>query len=167
TRWRDGLEWMGRHLPAGSVVLSDPVTSYTIPMTTSHYVVTLLDQHSSPNDSSALRRLLDSRDALDPYATWERTRAIVRRYGVDAIALNDRFPAPPNPSFWGPEHGWYVAARARLDRMPGVFTRVWDTGDFVVYRVRREALDTLATPVPPRPVVPPFAPGRGPLARHR
>ena len=157
TRWSDALSWMERELPAGRVVLSDPVTSYSIPMMTRHYVATLVDQHSSPNDSLALTRLLDARDALDPYGSWDRTREVVRRYGVDVIALNDRFASIPRLDYWTPYPGWYAAARARLDRHPAAFERLFDTGDFVVYRLREAALDTLRGPAPARPYVAPWS----------
>ena len=90
-RWRGALAWMDAHLPAGSVVLSDQATSYSIPMMTRHYVETRMDQHSSPSDSLALTRIMDARDALDPDSPWSRTRQVVERWGVTAIALNNRF----------------------------------------------------------------------------
>jgi hypothetical protein len=159
TPWADALAWMDRSLPPGSVILSDPATSYSVPMHTRHYVMTLSDQHSSPNDPLALTRIMDARDALEPHATWSRVREVVARYGVDAVALNGRFPEPPSLDYWKPTPEWFAAARARLDGVPGAFERVFDTGDFVVYRVRRAALDTLAVPVPPRPYVLPWEPG--------
>ena len=165
-RWEDALTWMDAHLPAGSIVLSDPTTSYSVPMMTRHYVATLVDQHSSPSDPHALRRILDARDALDPYAGWERTREVVRAYGVDAIALNDRFATPPSQHYWATEPEWFGPARARLDAAPDAFERVFDTGDFVVYRIRRSALDTLSGPPMPRPFVRPFVSGRAPIARR-
>jgi hypothetical protein len=84
-------------------------------MLTRHYVVTLMDQHSSPNDSLALTRILDARDALDPWGSWARMREVVTRYGVDAIVLNDRITEPLMFDYWSPNHEWFVAARARLD----------------------------------------------------
>jgi hypothetical protein len=165
-RWADALGWMDARLPAGTVVLSDPATSYSVPMMTRHYVVTLLDQHSSPNDSLALTRILDSRDALDPWGSWARLREVAARYGVGAVALNDRFAEPPMLDYWSPRHAWFAAERARLDREPAAFERVFDSGDFVVYRVRRAALDTLATTVPPRPFVLPWQPAIGPPERQ-
>src|SRR5262249_60504410 len=80
-RWREGLRWLDTHLPPGQVVLSDPATSYGVPMFTRHYVQTLVDQHSSPSDSLALTRILEARDALDPYADWASTHAVVKRWG--------------------------------------------------------------------------------------
>lgn len=165
-QWRAPLEWMDRHLPDGQVVLSDPATSYAVPMLTRHYVATLVDQHSSPSDSLALRRILDARDALDPYGSWARTREVVARHGVTVVVLNGRFSEIPKLSYWAPAPGWFAAARARLDAAPGAFEPVFDEGDFVVYRVRRAALDTLAAPPVPRPFVRPYVPGRFPVARR-
>lgn len=159
-RWRDALEWMDLHLPPGRVVLADPATSYAVPMMTRHYVVTLVDQHSSPNDSLALTRLLDARDALDPHARWERTREVVRRHGVDLVALNGRFTEIPHLDYWAPGPEWFAAARARLDAAPAAFERLIDLGDFVVYRVRTGGLDTLSAPPRPRPFVRPWDPSR-------
>ncbi|MBI5171090.1 MAG: hypothetical protein HZA61_16510 [Candidatus Eisenbacteria bacterium] len=163
-RWKDALAWMDRELPKGSVVLSDPATSYSIPMMTRHWVATLVDQHSSPNDSLGLARILDARDALDPYATWERTREVTRRWGVTAIALNDRFAETPRLDYWAPSRGWYTLARARFDAHPEAFERVYDSGDFVVYAIRTAALDTLAAAPTPRPFVRPYDPARDTLA---
>ena len=158
-RWQAEFDWMARHLESGCVVLSDPATSYLVPMMTGRYVVTLVDQHSSPNDSLGLTRILDARDALDPYGTWERTREVVRRYGVGAIVLNDRFEEPLPLDYWAPRHPWFLAARARFDAHPGVFPPLHDTGDLVVYGLRKAALDTLSGPATARPFVEAWAPG--------
>jgi len=164
--WNDGLVWMRDSLPPGQVVLSDPLTCYTVPMVTGHFVTTLLDQHSSPNDATALDRIFDARDALDPHASWERTRAILDRYGATVVVLNDRVEIPPMLAYWRPEHEWFGAARARLDRAPEAFARVFDTGDFVVYRIDRPALARLSGPGLARPFVVPYDSARGTVARR-
>ena len=138
--WRVDLEWMDARLPAGSVVLSDPVTSYSVPMLTREHVVTMLDQHSSPSDPNALARLLDARDALDPYGDWSRTREVIERYDVDAIVLNRRFAEDPAADYWTPRAEWFAAERTRLDQARGALERVYDRGDFVIYRVHRDSL---------------------------
>ena len=166
-RWGDALAWMDRELPAGTVVLSDPATSYSIPMLTRHWVTALVDQHSSPNDSLALARILDARDALDPYVTWARTAAVVRRWGASAIALNGRFESAPRLDYWAPSAGWYAAARARLDGAPAAFERVYDHDQFTVYRIHPAALDSLREGGAPRPFVRPLAPGDRALAGGR
>src|SRR5262245_31008173 len=144
---------MERRLPEDTVVLSDPATSYSIPMLTPFWVTALVDQHSSPNDSLALARILDARDALDPYASWERTASVVRRWGATAIALNGRFANPPDLDYWGPSAEWCRRARARLDRAPAAFERVYDRDRFTIYLVHRSALDALRDGAAARPGV--------------
>jgi hypothetical protein len=160
------MAWADANLAPGSVVLSDPVTSYAVPMMTREYVVTLLDQHSSPCDARAERRLLDARDALDPFGDWKRAGEILREYRVDAVALNDRFAEVPPADYWGPSHAWFTAARARLDREPAVFEPVLDHGDFVLYRVHRERLGALDAPATARSFVRAYRPGDDPIARR-
>jgi hypothetical protein len=157
-RWRDALAWMDARLPEGSVVMSDPATSYAVPMLTRHWVQTLVDQHSSPNDSLALDRILDARDALDPYATWTRTGDVIRRWGVTHVVLNARFDEIPRLDYWAPEPAWFAAARARLDGAPGAFVRRYHRDGFVVYEVRPESLAVLEAPPVPRPFVRPAGP---------
>ena len=164
--WADALTWVRDSLPKGSVVLTDPATAYSIPMVTGRYVTALSDQHSSPNDPRALERILDARDALDPYATWDRVREVVDRYRVDALALNDRFTTPPALDYWAPRPAWFAAARARFDREPQAFQPLFDRDGFVLYRVRRAALDSLSAPPGPRPFVVPWRPEVGSPGRR-
>ncbi|MEO5616693.1 MAG: hypothetical protein ABIS67_02900, partial [Candidatus Eisenbacteria bacterium] len=165
-RWREGMTWMERELPPGQVVLADPATSYGVPMLTRHYVVTLVDQHSSPSDSLALTRILDARDALDPHASWARTREVIRKYGATVIVLNSDFSRIPLFDFWAPTPRWAAAARARLEREPAAFERVHDARGFTVYRVHDAALDSLRSEVPARAGVVPFVSGRFPIGRR-
>ncbi len=158
-RWRDALDWMDTHLPASTVVLSDPATSYSVPMLTRHYVTALVDQHSSPNDSLALARILDARDALDPYASWARTAEVVRRWGATAIALNGRWETAPGLDYWAPDAVWYAAARARLEHAPTAFHKVWEQRDFSIYVIDRAALDALPAGGVARPFVRPLLAG--------
>ncbi len=164
--WRPELEELDARLAPGSVVLADPLTSYAVPMLTRDHVVTMLDQHSSPADGHALDRVLDSRDALDPYADWSRVREILGRYGVDAIVLNRRFNEDPPADYWRPRASWFIAERERLDRHPAAFERMFYRGDFVAYRVRRPALDLLLDAPPARPFVRLYRPGLDPIG-HR
>jgi hypothetical protein len=142
------------------------MTSYGVPMLTRHWVVTLVDQHSSPSDAHALERILDARDALDPYGAWARTRAVIAKYGVTAVVINSDFPYPVPSDFWASSPEWAAAARARLDAVPAAFERVHDERGFTVYRVHRTALDTLGAPPRPRPFTVPFVSGRFPIGRR-
>ena len=165
-RWRESLAWMDRELPGGQVVLSDPATSYGVPMLSRHYVATLVDQHSSPSDSLALTRILDARDALDPYASWARTREVLRRHGVTVVVVNSDFPRIPFLNYWAPTPRWAAAARARLDQAPQAFERVHERRGFTVYRVREAGLDALPDSAAARPFVVPFVSGRFPIGRR-
>jgi len=158
-RWADALAWIDRSLPRGSVVLADPATSYAIPAYTGRYVTCMADQHGSPADGQALRRILDARDALDPYASWSRTADVVKKTGATAIALNGRIGDGPGLDFWTASPTWYAAARARLERAPGAFERVFEHDRFSVYRVHPEAIASLPGGEEPRPFVRPAAPG--------
>ncbi len=131
-RWRAAMAWMDAHLPPGQVILSDPGTSYGVPLLTRHFVATRVDQHSSPSDSLALTRILDARDALDPYSSWARTREVVERWGVSAIVVNSDFPEMPRLDYWAPSRAWAAAARERLARAPAAFERVYDSRGFTV-----------------------------------
>jgi len=135
-------------------------------MLTRQYVVTMLDQHSPPCDSNAVHRLVDSRDALDPYAEWARTREVLSRYGADVIVLNDRFRSIPASDFWSPRPAWFAAERARLDAHPEAFTPIVARPDFAVYRVRRGGLDALSGPPLARPYVARFRLGEEPIGRR-
>lgn len=156
-QWGDGLAWMDRHLPEGTVVLSDPATCYSVPMLTRHWVTALVDQHSSPNDSLALDRILDSRDALDPYAPWARTAEVVRRWGATVIVVNGRWSRAPELDYWAPDADWAAAVEARLARAPQAFRCVWTHDRFSVWTIDRAALDTLSGGATPRPFVRPWA----------
>ncbi len=158
-RWGDVFAWMNAHLPPDDVVLSDLATSYMVPMMTGRYVVAIVDQHSSPNDSLALRRILDTRDALDPYEPWARMRDVIGRYGVSVIVLDGRLGDAAPLLYWTPTRSWYAAERARLDSAPGAFERLADLRGVVVYRVRPRGLDRLASPPAPRPFVRPVTAG--------
>lgn len=157
--WSEEMAWMDRHLPASTVVLSDPATSYLVPMMTRHHVATLVDQHSSPNDSLALDRILDARDALDPDGSWIRTREVIERWGATAIVLNGRFDRSPNLDYWSPDSAWFARARARFDAEPSAFPKLHEWPDVVVYNIDRTRLDSLPAAEPPRPGLRALVPG--------
>lgn len=157
-RWGDALAWMDANLPHGTVVLSDPATSYSVPMMTRHWVTALLDQHSSPNDSLALDRILDARDALDPFAGWGRTAEVVERWGATVIVLNGRWDAAPDLDYWAPDADWYEAARARLASAPSAFRAVWEQDRFSIWTIDPVALASLPRDLPVRPFRRPLTP---------
>jgi hypothetical protein len=160
TRWRASLARLDALPGPPRAVLSDPGTSYAVPMLTRHFVVATLDQHGSPRDTAAMARLLDARDALDPWQPWSRLREVVAQREVGAIVLNARFDEPPGFDVWAPTPRRFAAMRARLDAHPDAFPVLFDEGELVAYGVQREALDRLDSPPPPRDEVEPWDPDR-------
>src|SRR5260221_14224355 len=68
------------------------------------------------------------------------------------------FASPPGLGCWAPSARWCAAARARLDRAPAAFERLYDKAGFTVCRVHRPALDQLRDGAAPRPEVRPWTP---------
>lgn len=99
----DLFEYMNSSIPKGTTILSDPVTSYCIPAFTDQFVVCTFDQHSIPNDSTAVDRILECRDIFLPDETFDRTVSTLKKYGADHIVINGRIPASIVPMFWSPD----------------------------------------------------------------
>ncbi|MFH1144986.1 MAG: hypothetical protein V1774_10625 [Candidatus Eisenbacteria bacterium] len=148
--WRDLLKALDDETRAPAVVLSDPITGYSIPALTRHRTVAVLYQHGSPADPLARERWAAARDVLSPYlGTGEKARHC-RRFGVDYVLVNAALPAQLEAPF--PITGPRLAQRqiAALDQEQALFARVWEVeGRGVLYRVRRENLDALSGIVKP------------------
>lgn len=86
--WHAGFALVAAHTARNATVLSDPLTSFALPAYTGRRVVTTLDQHSSPSDSTILRRMDQAARALSPYRPIEEAVEASRRYAVDAILVN-------------------------------------------------------------------------------
>ena len=82
------------NVPRGSVVLSDPVTSYMLSAFADVKVVTVLHQHGSPIDPIGLERLIDANTAMSPYTTQEEALDVIKRYDVDYVLVNGLFDRP-------------------------------------------------------------------------
>ena len=65
----------------------------------------------------------------------------------------------PGLNYWAPSPAWYRAARARLDRAPAAFERLYDHADFTVYRVHLPELEALHGGDTLRPFVRPLVVG--------
>lgn len=78
-------------LPAGSTVLTDPVTGYLLYGRTLLLPVAVIDQHSSPNDPRGGERIIDSQRALHPRWGAEEGVETLDRYGVEYVLINERY----------------------------------------------------------------------------
>ena len=131
--WEDGLSRLAR-LPAGLVVASDPLTSYSIPALTPHYVVCTLDQHAPPGDRLLSRRLQTSRDILSPYVPMSATTRLLGETGARLVVVNSRIAGSMPLAFW--EMGLDVTPRIRskfLSR-PDLFEALYDEDGFLILR---------------------------------
>ncbi|MCK4412300.1 MAG: hypothetical protein KAY32_02025 [Candidatus Eisenbacteria sp.] len=143
--WEDLLERLDAEAPESAVVLTDPITGYTIPAMTRHYSVAVLHQHASPADSLAIERLAGVRDVLSPYlGTGEKAR-ICRRFGVDYVLVNATFGRAVDQFFChvGPARARRQIAALAAD--PALFEPVWEVaGRGALFAVRKENLDPLS-----------------------
>ncbi len=143
--WNDLTAKLDAEIPVPAVVLSDPLTGYSIPALTRHYTVAVLHQHGSPSDTLALARLAACRDVLSPYVgTGEKAR-LCRRFGVEYVLVNGALEQPLDLFYCSVGPVQAAAQRQALDADLGLFRRVWSLGPRgALYRVRAENLDALA-----------------------
>ncbi len=137
--WYDVLAFLGGKYPRGRVLASDPVTSYSIPAYTGQQVMAFYDQHSSPNDPRGLERILDARSVLSPRVGMRTTLEILRRYGVDAVVVNERFDRPVATDYWSMNPGLYPATLAKFRARPDLFRPVFEAPGAWVFELTSAA----------------------------
>lgn len=122
-----------RHLPVGSVILSDPKTSYQLSAVADQRFVCVYGQHGNPYDPYALDRLEAVRDVLSPYVVSRATIDACRRYGVDFVVVNggQRSRAADFLSEWNSAS--YGITALKLAAIEGRFREVQRGGDFAVF----------------------------------
>jgi hypothetical protein len=103
-----------KECPSAAVVASDPITSFGIPAFTDAYAICPLDQHSTPNDSTAIRRIVDCRRIFAPWTSTAETRAILGAYGAEYLVINGRIPPSIQTMYWKPDR---KTSRALVERL--------------------------------------------------
>jgi hypothetical protein len=148
--WEGLLRRLDAEIDSSVVILSDPLTGYSIPALTRHSTVSVLHQHGSPADSLALERLRACRDVLSPYlGTGEKAR-VCRRFGVDYVLVNTSIARTVNLYACHVEPALAWQQREALESDRELFQRAIDYGARgALYRVRRERLDALCGIVNP------------------
>jgi len=91
------------NIPDDSIIASDPITSYSLLAFTDQYVVCTYDQHSTPNDSSAIERIFACRDIYLPDAPCDKKIHTLENYDADYIIINGRIPAYVRSQYWTPD----------------------------------------------------------------
>ena len=110
----DLFAFINQNCPRGSVIASDPVTSFGIPAFTDDYVICPFDQHSTPNDSTAIERIIDCRRALSPWTSTAELRGILGKYGADFFVIDGRIPPSVETMYWKPDRETARTLIARL-----------------------------------------------------
>ncbi len=160
--WRADLAAVDAALPPRSTVLSDPVTSYLLPAFTTQRTVAPYDQHSSPNDSLALGRILAARDVLSPGVPLLTAWETARRWGADYVLVNTAFPGPVRTDYWSFDRN-ALRARERAFRGSPLFRPLLDRDGFALFAVAPTLPDSLppedlrspvlTVPAPPGPPI--------------
>ncbi len=117
----DLYETVNRRIPSEHVIASDPITSYCIPAFTDQFVVCPYDQHSTPNDSTALTRIIDCRELYNPFASIEDIEEVLRKYNAEYLVINGRIPEDIQTMYWKPDLKGAEQVRARLIRSGDLF----------------------------------------------
>lgn len=129
----DLFEAIDENVPGGTVIASDPVTSYCIPAFTDHFVVCTFDQHSIPNDSTALDRILDCRDIFLPgIGTGDMIRTL-KKYNTEYLVVNGRIPASITPLYWRPDLRDAEYTIGKLSRAPKLFRVIYNKDSVALF----------------------------------
>jgi hypothetical protein len=125
-----------KHTAPGSVIASDPRTSYIVSAYTDRFVAVTLDQHGSPSDALALDRLREIRDLLSPAVPASAGAAWLDSAGVDYVLVDER--ARPDGDFFGstPLGGGRESLR-KIESCPSLFRRIFAIGEFALFEVVR------------------------------
>jgi hypothetical protein len=145
------LQFVDREFVNVQTILSDPISSYAIPAYTRHDAVAPYHQHSSPSDPSALTRMRDVQEVLDGRVGMARTFAVLRRYKVDLILLNQSWPRYISSYHVFISPLVYGEQRGKFDGAPDLFERIYDEGGIVLYRVHDPGPDAALPGDPPNP----------------
>lgn len=108
-------------VPRESTIASNPVTSYFIPAFTDQYVIRTHDQHTVPNDSTALEGILATRDILTPGAEPRRIISLLETCRAGYLLVNGRIPPSITSMYWKPDPGHAEAAIEKIARLPELF----------------------------------------------
>ncbi len=130
----DMFDVVNNQIPPGNVIASDPVTSYSIPAFTDQFVICTLDQHSIPNDSTAMDRILASREIFQFAASPGDIAGLMEKYRSEYIVINGRIPDNIQPIFWKPDIKSFTRVDSLLSGASG-FERLYSNRSLSIYRL--------------------------------
>jgi hypothetical protein len=152
-RWARGLVQLAGALPRGSIVASDPVTSYLMSAFTPYFVVCTLDQHAPPNDLRVEERMSAARDIVSPFTSAREKEALIQAYEVSHVVINETLPEHLVLNYWTLDPSDAQDAEETFRSLRYEFDTISLSDGLTAFRWKHdERLSTLPRPVP-RPVV--------------
>jgi hypothetical protein len=131
---RDLIEFIDAHVAAGSVVLSDPSTSYAISAHCDVKVVVLPGGRGSVGAGDRVARAKAVGNALSEHTTPIEAARVIESFGVDYVILDGS--GEPRPTWFG---DWDPQAlgtlKMKLGSMSGALEVVYEATGYVVYEV--------------------------------
>jgi len=131
---KDLYDVLNKSIDAGSVIASDPLTSYSIPTFTDQYVICPYDQHATPNDSTALERIARCRFFYDSYTPISKIKGIMREYGAEYLVINGRIPANIQTMFWKPTRIVAVSTIEKLKKNESGFKLIYEASNLALFK---------------------------------
>ena len=138
----DLYDVLNDRIPEGSVIASDPITSYCLLAFTDNFVVCTYDQHSTPNDSTALDRIKAVRDIYLPFTSCGDIAGILDDFEAEYIVINGRLPRRVRSEYWKPDRENAAAAASRLLNCPESFESVYSNDSVHMFRYLGRPDDT-------------------------
>jgi hypothetical protein len=131
----DLFDFINLNCPRGIVIASDPITSFGIPAFTDAFAICPYDQHSTPNDSTAIGRIIDTRRIFSPAATLAEAKAVLVTYGAEYLVVNGRIPPDAGTMYWKPDRALTDALAARIRGAGRPFGVVFERDGVVMARL--------------------------------
>jgi len=132
-RWEPGLLALN-DLPEGSVIASDPITSYAITAFTPHKVVCTFDQHGPPGDLLARERTVAARDILSPFTSASDKAHQLAAHGATHVVVNEDLGPLRLGDYWTVSDKSAPLITGRFGTLKSFFEEEGNAGHVRVYR---------------------------------
>jgi hypothetical protein len=131
-QWDDGLSYLRDNIPEGSIIVSDPLTAYSIAAFTPHYVTCIYDRHAPPVDRLATDRLEMTREILTPFAPVATSIELMESMDAEYIVLNNRLSNTESLRYWAMQPEVYFPVREKFISHENLFRRRFHRDGFLV-----------------------------------
>ncbi|MHC1582525.1 MAG: hypothetical protein ACXQT5_06010 [Candidatus Syntropharchaeia archaeon] len=138
----DLFTFINENIKEGNVIASDPITSYSIPAFTDQFVICPFDQHSIPNDSTALERISQCRILYDQCAPLDEVRRVMNRYNAKYLVINGRIPPNLQTIFWKPDKESSIKVIRELEKKGPGFKSIYKGQDLTLFELSGNISET-------------------------